>query len=115
MLLERLDYLGMSPFDKAIKSSPHAGVIRSILKGSSPTYANWERVCDFLGISIRYDDGTPIDTGSIELPIHGKIGAGGSFGFLPDDAVFDTIPAPSAYAGLIGLQVQGDSMYPVYN
>lgn len=113
ILLDRLDYLRMTPFDKVVKASPHASVIRSILKGSSPTISNWAALCNFLGISIRHDVGMP-DL-MAELPVHGKVGAGGTVAFVPNDTTLDTVPGPVAYAGLAGLQVQGESMYPVYH
>ncbi len=115
MIRERLDLLGIPATGKAVIDAGLLGVIRSIMQGSSPTLDNWERVCRFLNIHIQYNTGEDIYSFTTEIPVHGYVGAGGETAFLPSEVAIDTIEVPTFHANLIGLEVRGNSMAPVYN
>ncbi len=114
-LRKRIDCLDIPLHGKSIRQAGLHTVIRSILSGSIPSATNWERVCAFLGISIRYETSDDDGGSLVDLPIHGYCGADSTAVLLPDDHVHATTSAPGMRAGLIGLEIRGDSMYPVYN
>lgn len=78
-------------------------------RGERPLNERWlERLANQLGVA-------PVEILGDDVPIVGKIGAGGSIVF-EDIGIGETIPRPPETSGpLVGLEVAGESMLPKYD
>lgn len=114
--LEKSEITSASKLDAIIRDRRGRGgtLVKDILSGKSknPTLESIREIADALGTSV--DD----FLGGDGVPVVGFVGAGGEVAFYDDfqkgDGLFRIEPLPDMPGGMIGLQVRGDSMLPLF-
>jgi hypothetical protein len=97
----------------SLKAGLGATFVRDLLeKGRTPSVENFVSVCEALGVSpltLIYGDDNP----HITVPIVGIVSAGEGWTHIPD-ARHDPVEFALSGDDLVGIEVRGDSMSPVY-
>lgn len=108
-LKELRERAGLSQAELAARVNSGRSTIVKLERGERPLNNRWlERLANQLGV-------TPVEILGDDVPIVGRIGAGGSIVF-EDIGVVETIRRPPETTGpLVGLEVAGESMLPKFD
>ncbi|WP_242652287.1 helix-turn-helix domain-containing protein [Limimaricola pyoseonensis] len=124
MIAQRIEALiaerGMNNRAVAISAGMSATGVRDIItrKTKNPTFANLVKIADVLGVSVHEIVGDPPSLRTIAIA--GKVGAGAQvpvFDAYGKEGDGPQVEAPPGLpiSGIVAVEVEGDSMEPIYS
>lgn len=122
MIAERIERLiearSTNPRAVALSAGMSPTGVRDIItrKTKNPTYANLLKIAEALGVDVSAIVGVP---SSVPIAIAGRVGAGAIVVLVDDYAKGDGLyriacPPQVSPSGVVGVEVTGDSMAPIY-